>query len=89
MAQPTAAEIQHAADRLVRMADLVESTGLTAAQVGRLIQDHARQSPIEPPAETRKGLVEMTRSSTPTKDFVARLRYQADGLRRLAAQKPK
>ena len=89
MLQPSAAEFHQAADRLTRLADLVESTGLSAAQVGRLIQDHARQSPIEPPAKTRKGINEMSRSETTTEDFVTRLRDQADGLRRLAAQKPR
>ncbi len=78
-------ELCRAAERLTRLAELVEQTGLDAADIGKLLLDTFSNSPIEHPADVRCAVVEMSRSTTHSTVFVAGLRSQAEQLRRRAA----
>ena len=79
-------ELRQAADRISRLADLVEMTGLNASDVGQLLLTSFRQSPVEHSGKTRGDVLEMTDSAADSATFVIGLRLQADSLRNLAGE---
>ncbi len=74
-------ERHEAAVYLCRLADLVEETGLTASDVGRVLTDVFRRSPMEHPAEVRMQVSEMASSRVDAITFAAGLRQRASELR--------
>jgi len=70
-------EMLEAAETLLQLADLVEQSGLTAADVGEYLLEAFRSSPVEQPADIRRRATEMSLSTTDTVSFVKGLREQA------------
>ena len=81
MVSDTAHERNEAADYLCQLADLVEQTGLSAREIGLVLQDVFRQSSMEHSAEVRDQVTDMTKSDIAPESFASGLRWQAHQLR--------
>lgn len=77
-------ELEETAELLCQLADVVEESQLSAADIGAILLDSLRASPHEPSADVRFDILQLANSDADTHTFVAGLRYQADRLRRMA-----
>jgi hypothetical protein len=80
-----AGELVAASQRLNHLAGLVDETGLSAGEVGRLFLEQFRQSETEHSYDIRKGVADMMRSEADAPTFSLGLRQQALRLTERAA----
>jgi len=78
-------ERNEAADYLCKLADIVEDTGMSAREVGLMLADTFRQSPVEHSAEVRQQVADMSGSKIASKRYASGLRWQAYQLRQPVA----
>ena len=80
-------DLREAADDLFQLADLIEQTKLSASDVGFLLADSFRRSPVEQPADIRRSVIEMCSSNVDPATLAAGLRQQAEELREMSGGK--
>jgi hypothetical protein len=78
-------ELCDAADVLEQLAELVEESGLSAADLGELIWNSVQHSHFTLSAAAERDLRDLRASRTTTKKFAAGLRRQARELRERAS----
>ena len=78
-------DLREAAEDLFQLADLIEQTKLSASDVGNLLADAFRCSPVEQPADIRRSVIEMCSSDVDPDTLAAGLRQQAVELREMAS----
>ena len=80
-----ACELRESADILLQLAAVVDEAGLSACDIGGMLWDSFRQSPVEPAADVRLDILQLKNCDISTQQFVSGLRRQADELLQQAA----